>query len=310
MRDFLRRLRLPVLFAALLLLTLLSILGARGDGRGDGAASWAPDALLEIAAPVQRAVALPAILLGDLWTRYVALVDLGAENEALRRELTRLEGENLQFREALVQSGHLARIAEMRAGFEVELMPSEVVGQDVSPWFRSVLLDRGRSDAVRTGMPVVADQGLVGLVTATTPHAARTMMLLDRRSAVDAIIERSRARGIVRGTGSGELEFVFMVRGDDVQEGDNVITSGVGGVYPKGLRVGAVTGVQRDPSELVHTAAVNPNVDFGRLEQVFVMLQRGPTMDLLFEADGDLEESPEEGSQQADASASPGTEAP
>jgi rod shape-determining protein MreC len=305
MRDFLRRLRLPLLFAALLLLTLLSILGARGDGREGDAPSWAPDALIEIAAPVQRAIALPAVLLGDAWTRYIALVDLRSENEVLRRTVSRLEGENLQFREALVQSGHLARIAEMRAGFEVELMPSEVVGQDVSPWFRSVLLDRGSRDAVHTGMPVVADQGLVGLVTATTPNAARTMMLLDRRSAVDAIIERSRARGIVRGTGSGALEFVFMVRGDDVQDGDNVITSGVGGVYPKGLRVGKVTRVQRETSKLIHTAAVQPNVDFGRLEQVFVMLQRGPTMDLLFQADGDLDPAPEPPTATEDAAPAP-----
>jgi rod shape-determining protein MreC len=169
----------------------------------------------------------------------------------------------------------------MRDDFEAPLQPAEVVGQDVSPWFRSVLIDRGRTRDVRSGMPMVTDRGVVGLVTATSPHASRAMLILDRQSAVDGIVQRSRARGIVRGTGSGRLEFVFVVRGDDVEVGDVVITSGVGGVYPKGLRVGEVTGIEVDEDRLLHTAVVEPAVDFERLEQVFVLLRRGPIMELL-----------------------------
>jgi rod shape-determining protein MreC len=136
-------------------------------------------------------------------------------------------------------------------------------------------------------MPVVSNHGVVGLVTATSSHASRAMMLLDRQSAVDAIVQRSRARGIVRGKGTGELEFVFMVRGDDVQPKDVVITSGVGGVYPKGLRIGSIEAVQTDEARLLHTGSVRPSVDFGRIGQVFIMLQRGPTMDLLYSGGGD-----------------------
>jgi rod shape-determining protein MreC len=289
MSEFLRRIRLPLLFAALLLGTLALMLGDRraaGDDR-----HWLSRALLELAAPVQKAVTRPVHYVGDTWRRYVALVDLRSENEALRAELARLEEENLQYREALVTSGQLRRIAEMRRDFEVPLLPAEVVGQDASPWFRSLLLDRGQAADVRSGMPVMVDQGLVGLVSATSLHAARTMMILDRRSAVDAMIQRSRARGLVRGLGNGELEFEFMVRGDDVAAGDEVITSGIGGVYPKGLRIGTIREVKADRSELLHTARVQPSVDFGRLEQVFVMLHRGPTMELLFGGgDGDLVE--------------------
>ena len=289
MSEFLRRVRLPLLFAALLLGTLALMLGDRGKAGEDR--HWVTRALLEVAAPVQKTITRPVHFVRDTWRRYVALVDLQAENEALRAALVRLEEENLQYREALVSSGQLRRIAEMRRDFEVPLLPADVVGQDASPWFRSLLLDRGRSAEVRSGMPVMVEQGVVGLVSATSLHAARAMMILDRRSAVDAMIQRSRARGLVRGLGTGELEFEFMVRGDDVKEGDEVITSGVGGVYPKGLRIGAVRSVNADRSELLHTARVEPSVDFGRLEQVFVMLRRGPTMDLLFGGgDGDLPE--------------------
>lgn len=286
MTDFLRRIRLPLLFAGLLLLTLAFMLIDR-DPESAAGSGWFRSGLLEVTAPLQKLVTAPSEWLGEVWTEYVALVDVRKQNAQLERRIAELEEENLQFREALVASGHLDRIAGMRVGFEVPLLPSEVVGQDVSPWFRSVLLDRGREQAVLTGMPVVSDGGLVGLVTATSPDASRAMMLLDRRSAVDAIVQRSRARGIVRGTGAGEIEFVFMVRGDDVLPGDTIITSGVGGVYPKGLRVGTVREVHVERSEILHFAEVEPAVDFGRLEQVFVMLARGPTLDLLFADDGD-----------------------
>jgi len=230
----------------------------------------------------------PVDLTRQVWSRYVALVGLREENERLRDRVSELEEANLQYAEAIVASGHLSEIAAMREGFDVPLHSAQVVGHDVSPWFRSVLIDRGRSHDVRAGMPVVTDRGLVGLVTATSPHAARVMLLLDRQSAVDGMIQRSRARGIVRGTGTGELELTFMVRGDDVQPGDDVITSGVGGAHPKGIRIGKVIDVHADESRLLHTATLQPAVDFGRLEQVFVMLHRGPTMDLLYGGDGDL----------------------
>jgi rod shape-determining protein MreC len=288
MRDFLRRIRLPIIFAALLLLTTtLMVVDRRTVLEGGSDHSWLSGVLIEIAAPIQKLIRRPVDILGETWTDYIALVDLRRQNETLRTRVAALEEENLQFREALVASGNLERIVQMREHFEVPLLPSEVVGQDVFPWFRSILLDRGRSHEVLSGMPVVSDHGVVGLVTATSPHASRAMMLLDRQSAVDAIVQRSRARGIVRGIGAGELEFVFMVRGDDVQPGDVVITSGVGGVYPKGLRIGTVKGMQTEEKRLLHTASVHPSVDFGRLEQVFIMLQRAPTMDLLYAGEGD-----------------------
>jgi cell shape-determining protein MreC len=93
----------------------------------------------------------------------------------------------------------------------------------------------------------------------------------------------------VRGRGTSDLEFEFVVRGSDVREGDVVITSGLGGVYPKGLRIGVVREVSDPGGRLLQTAVLAPAVDFGRLEQVFVMLRRGPTMDLLFGAIGDAD---------------------
>ncbi len=250
----------------------------RGGGRE--MPSWAGP-LLDAAVPVQKAMALPVDLLRGSWTEYLALVGVHEENEALRHELAGLREENLQLREALVAGGRLEHIAAMRHEFEMPMLPAELVASDVSPWFRSVLIDRGRADGVRSGMPVVSEEGLVGLVTATSRGASKTMLLLDRQAAIDGTVQRSRSRGTVRGRGSEELEFEFVAR-----VGDVVITSGLDGVYPKGLRLGKVMAVEPAGSRLLRVAVLAPAVDFGRLEQAFVMLRRGPTMELLYRAEG------------------------
>ena len=114
----------------------------------------------------------------------------------------------------------------MRDEVEIPMLPAEIVGLDVTPWFRSILVDRGSEHGVLPGNPVVTQEGVVGVVTATSPHAAKTMLLLDHQSAVDALVQRSRARGIVRGAGHESLEFEFFVRESDVVVGDEVVTSG------------------------------------------------------------------------------------
>jgi len=289
LRDLLYRLRVALTFTAAIVASLVSLAADPPAPRPqDADRGWLLGAFEEIAVPVQKALAFPIDLVRDGWSHYMNLLELRDANEELRARLAELEEANLQLREALIESGHLDRIARMRSELATPMRPAQVVGQDVSPWFRSLLLDRGQRDRVRSGMPVVTDRGLVGLVTASTPSAARAMLLLDAQSAVDGIVQRSRARGIVRGRAPGQLFFEFYVRGDDVRVGDIVTTSGFGGVYPKGLRIGRVVEVETREELLVHRARLLPAVDFGRLEQVFVLLWRSPRIDLLYGGEGDL----------------------
>jgi len=242
--------------------------------------------ILDATVPLQKAIAFPIDFVRHTWGHYADLVAVSERNEALKQRIAALEEQNLQLREALVAGGRLARIAEMRADFEVPMLPAQLVGSDVSAFFRSVLVDRGRSQGVLSGMPVISEEGVVGLVTATSERAARATLLLDRQTAIDGTVQRSRTRGIVRGRGSELVDFEFVARGGDVEVGDVVITSGLDGVYPKGLRVGIVTTVSEGDSGLLRTATLAPAVDFGRLEQAFVILRRGPSMELLYRSQG------------------------
>lgn len=294
MTDNRSRIAIALVVAALAGTALVSmVVDRRSFGRGREL-SWWSGAVLDLAVPVQKMVATPVDFARDAFNDYLALLSVRKENESLRGRIASVEEENLQLREALVASGRLERIAEMRDEFEIPMLPAELVGLDVSAWFRSALIDRGRQHGVFSGMPVINEQGLVGLVTATSRSAAKLMLLIDRQSAVDAVVQRSRSRGIVRGSQGETLSFEFVVRDGDVQPGDVLVTSGLGGVYPKGLRLGEVVEVSASDSKMLQTASLRPAVDFGRLEQVFVMLRRGPTMELLYATDeGDTVDTPE-----------------
>lgn len=293
MPDLLKRLVAPIVVVAIVLLAIVSmVLDRRSATEGGRRLPWWQAAILEATAPIERLVSAPIDGVKGVYRDYVDLLAVRSENVRLARRLAEIESENMQFREALVTSGHLERVAAMRDDAEVPMLPAEIVGLDVTPWFRSILIDRGAEAGVAPGNPVITYDGVVGVVTATSAHAAKTMLLLDQQSEVDALVQRSRARGLVRGAGRGELEFEFFVREADVVVGDEVVTSGLGGVYPKGLRLGRVAEVKPATGQLTQIAVVQPAVDLGQLEQVFVMLRRGPTMELLYRSNapqGDLE---------------------
>lgn len=283
MGELLKRLGVPLVVAFMLLLTVISmVVDRRSLAAGGRELPWWQAVVLEVAAPIERIVSAPFDGIRDFYENYVDLIGVRSENRRLRRRISEIESENLQFREALVSSGHLGRIASMRDEVEIPMLPAEVVGLDVTPWFRSVLVDRGSQHGVEPGYPVITHEGVVGVVTVTSGHAAKTMLLLDRQSAVDALVQRSRARGVLRGVGRDRLEFEFVVRGADVVAGDEIVTSGLGGIYPKGLRLGRVSELREAGGRLTRIAVIEPAVDLGQLEQVFVMLRRGPQMDLLY----------------------------
>lgn len=292
MPDLLKRLLAPIVVVAIVLLAIVSmVLDRRSIVEGDRRLPWWQAAMLEATAPIERLISAPIDGIKGIYRDYVDLLAVRSENVRLARRVAEIESENMQFREALVTSGHLERVAALRDDAEIPMLPAEIVGLDVTPWFRSILLDRGAEAGIQPGNPVITYDGVVGVVTATSAHAAKTMLLLDHQSEVDALVQRSRARGIVRGAGRGALEFEFFVREADVVVGDEVVTSGLGGIYPKGLRLGTVAEIKAATGQLTQIAVVRPAVELGQLEQVFVMLRRGPTMELLYRSnapDGDL----------------------
>jgi rod shape-determining protein MreC len=239
--------------------------------------------LFDLAVPIEKMVALPAQSARGVWDDYLGLVGVRRENRDLRRRLSELSEENRQFREALLAGERYRRMGTLRDKFHQPMLPATLIGVDSSSWFRTVLLDKGTRDGVRRGMAVVTPDGVVGHVVAVSSSASKVLLMIDRSSAVDVMIERSRARGIVQGLTSDRCELKYATRGEDVKPGDRLISSGMDSIFPKGLAVGRVASVDPARRGLFQRADVEPAVDFNKLEEVFVILELSPQQKLLQE---------------------------
>jgi len=149
-----------------------------------------------------------------------------------------------------------------------------VVAEEVTPWFRTVVVNRGSQDGIREGLPVVALNGVVGRVIKIGATSAKVLLLTDHASAIAATIQRSRARGVVKGGGGNLCSLEFASRQDDIKLGDIVITSGIGGVYPKGIPIGEVTMVKKGEYGIFQTVTIRPSVNLSRLEELLVLVTR------------------------------------
>jgi rod shape-determining protein MreC len=284
--DLLRRLSYPLTYLTLVVFCVMGMTTHRGPVE----LGLAQRLLLSITLPLERVVTFPVRETRRLWRDYVGLVDVREHNEELRQRVTDLELENLQYKEAIVSSERFQRLAGFRAKRGISMVPANVVAQDLSPWFQAVIIDQGSSAGIGAGMPVITDSGVVGVVAGTTPGASKVLLVIDPQSRVDVYVQRTRARGTLRGRTDLDCEFLNVLREDDVREGDLVLTSGLAAMYPKGLVVGRVSRVERKPFGLFQRAEVEPAVDFSKLEEVFVILERRelPADDAFFSESAEL----------------------
>ncbi|HVS15268.1 MAG TPA: rod shape-determining protein MreC [Thermoanaerobaculia bacterium] len=243
---------------------------------------------LRVTAPVARAVDGGRTLARRAG---VALTDrrtLRAQNRRLERELESLRREALARREVERELERLREAVRYQppAGEPVAL--ADVVYVDHRSWLRTLILhvgDAAPADALQPNAPVVGYDGLVGRVLTGSAGYARVQLVTDRAASVGAMVERTRRQGIARGGPAGELVLDYLPLQSDVRPGDRVVTAGIDGIYPRGLLIGTVAAVEPG-DELFHRIRVNPAVDFGRLDQVFVLRPLGVPPELTEGADG------------------------
>lgn len=214
--------------------------------------------------------------LGGFWDDYIDLVDVKAENDRLRDENARLREVNTRLQGILQENARLSKMAGFRSSRPgLELIPARVIAADVSPYFRvmRLRLDVGAGE-IEPGMPVVSPEGIVGQIESINEGYCDVMLAIDPRSKIDILTQNNRARGILSGL-SNETDYRakigFLLRRDEVEVGDVVVTSGRGHRFPKELLVGRVLEIEKQEFGLYQTAIVEPAVDFSRLEEVFII---------------------------------------
>ena len=258
----------------LIFLLALSLISANLHSREN--MSFFESLVVGITSPVQKVVWGAIDGVGSVWRGYFYLVGLEKENQVLKKELQELKLQMNRYREAELANERLRALLNFKKSIPTPLLPAQIVAFDPSGWFQTILIDKGRNDGVVLDMAVVSAEGLVGRVIGVGKHHAKVLLILDGNSAVDAYIQSSRARGVLVGLGRELCLLKYVQRNEDVQVGDKVISSGMGGVFPKGLLVGTVQEVVRGSSGLFQRVEVEPAVNFSRLEEVMVVIEPPP----------------------------------
>ncbi len=221
-------------------------------------------------AEVQRFAAGGTGSIRRAWNGYANLRGVRAENERLKRELGETQVQLQQERAEAERARQLEQLLGFQRQVAIKTLPTIVIGAGASPDSRTVTIDRGSKAGVHVNMAVIAPTGVVGRVVTPTAHASKVQLLVDRNAGAGALIERSRAQGVILGTGEELLRMNYVSDIADVKIGDAVVTSGIDGIYPRGFAIGTVQSVDRGNG--LSVIRVRPSVDFNRLEEVLVVV--------------------------------------
>jgi rod shape-determining protein MreC len=239
---------------------------------------WSPveQVAIELTAPIQMLIVKTVDAVEGFWLKYFIFVDLHNENASLKKENDALRRENDRYRELATMEQRLQELLQFKAAVQWPGAAAQVIGHDPTGWFESIIIDKGTNSGLKLHMPVVNAQGVVGQLVSVAPNYAKVLLIIDQNSAVDCLIQRSREKGIIKGLSGKVCKMHYVVKTGDVMVGDLVVTSGMGGVYPKGLPVGKVIEVSEDPWEMFKGVKVQPMVDFDKLEEVLVLSKEDP----------------------------------
>jgi len=207
----------------------------------------------------------------QVWRGYIDLIEVQKVNDKLQEEIRRLKEENNRYIELTYKYERLRKLLEFKEEVSLKMVPAEIIGLDSANWSRTIIVNKGEQDGVRKNSVAVTHEGLVGRVLQVSPASSKVILLTDVRSAVDAFIQRSRSSGIVVGSVGDTLRMRYIPLAADIRVGDTIISSGFGGIFPKGLVIGTISSIDERRTGMFREAEITPRVDFSKLEEIFVV---------------------------------------
>jgi rod shape-determining protein MreC len=260
-----------VLIVGVIVLVAVNIIVLSASGKRFTA--FGPERLaISFIAPFQELVTRAIRFSSDIWYHYFYLINVTKQNKDLITQLNEATEEYNQWQETELANARLRNLLDFQKTITERIVAAEVIGKDPSAWFNAVIIDKGKADGLTKGLPVVIPQGIAGQVIEVSKHYAKVMLVIDRNSAVDSLVQRTRARGVIKGESTDRCRLEYVLQKNDVRVGDTVVSSGLDGVYPKGLRIGRVIEVTDHDANIFHEIIITPFVDFEKLEEVLVIL--------------------------------------
>jgi rod shape-determining protein MreC len=227
--------------------------------------------------PLQVVTGAPASAFGDVIANIQNIGDLRRENQRLRAEIEQLRQDNVSLPELQRENQRLREQLALRQALpSFRWAEGRVIGYDATNTVRSMIINAGSRDGISEGLIVISAQGIVGRVVRASPTTSKILLITDGSSSINAVVQSSRARGVLNGGADGELTMRYIAKGEQVRTGDRIVTSGLGGVYPEGLLIGTVIDVRQRDVDMFQDARVEPAVDFARLETALVVTNYVP----------------------------------
>lgn len=266
--------RLPTRSTVLVILVLLSLAAIALDQNED--LQPIEDLALRFVVPVQEKMTSLANSISDLTQTTQDIRELHRRNEELQGLADSLMIENVRLKEIESENETLRRLLGFAQtnpthSYKAAEVKGRVIGRDPSNFLSYLIIDSGSQQGIEKGMPVVTERGLVGRITDVGSNWAKVMLIIDPSSSVNALIQTSRATGVVEGQVGGSLLMKYLPQGETVNVNDIVLTSGLGGNFPQKLIIGQVTAVHQRDIEMFQQANIRPTVDFNNLEIVLVI---------------------------------------
>ncbi len=206
----------------------------------------------------------------SIWSTYFSSVLAVAENRKLKTQLAHAIATQNRCRELELENARLKKFVKFTDAAPASYVAAQVIARDPSPWFKTIMIDKGEDSGLEKGAPVVVSEGIVGQIIKVAHSYSRVLLIIDRNSAVDALVQNTRVRGMVKGNNEDTCSFVYARRRDDIKVGEIIISSGLDQVFPKGLSIGRVLDVKKVDSQLFQNITIETSVDFDRLEEVLV----------------------------------------
>ena len=267
MYQFLFRFRYPFTLLFIVLILLLVLFQSRKD---EGSNRW-QKVIQTVSYPIQSGVHNLVNTFNDWWEGYVMLIGIRNENQQLLQEIAELKDRLNRSLEDSVQYNRLRGQLLFAQRQPDRKVFAEIIGESIDNIHQMRLINRGSKHGLKRNFSAILREGLVGRVQSVTPFQSNLQLITDFRSRVPALIQRNRIRGLIYGTQTG-LEMRQINRRAKVKKGDRVITSGLGGLYPKGILIGTIVEVRVQPHELFQTASIETAVDLSKMEEVFIII--------------------------------------
>lgn len=207
----------------------------------------------------------------DIWYNYFYLASVAEENFALKKALKSAIEKNNENLETELSNNRLRELLNFKKSVDYKVIACEVISNDPSPFSKTVTIDKGMLDGLKIGLPVVVPEGIIGQIVEVANHYSKVLLITDVNSAVDALVQRNRIRGILKGDISGKCKLEYVLCKYEIKAGDIAIASGLDGLYPKGFRLGSISNFEKKKTGMFHEITVIPFVDFERLEEVMVL---------------------------------------